>query len=149
MLLRSRKINRRRGAYLVEFAFVAVIFFMILFGIIEYGRIIMVRQVMDNATREGARYAVVHTNDKVTSDIQTKVRNSMAGLDGQLQNLNIQVFMIDPATGTNLGAWTDASFGGGVAVQINGDLRPILPTLFFLPNPIPMQSRTVMYSEAN
>ncbi len=38
----------------------APIFFMLLFGIIEGGRFILYYQTLSNATREGARYAIVH-----------------------------------------------------------------------------------------
>lgn len=48
------------GQALVEFAFVAPIFFLLLFGIIEGGRFILYYQTLNNATREGARYAIVH-----------------------------------------------------------------------------------------
>lgn len=56
--------GRRRvpipGQALVEFALVAPIFFLLLFGIIEGGRFILYYQTLNNATREGARYAIVH-----------------------------------------------------------------------------------------
>jgi Flp pilus assembly protein TadG len=45
---------------MVEFAIVAPIFFLLLFGIIEGGRFIFYYQTLSNATREGARYAIVH-----------------------------------------------------------------------------------------
>jgi Flp pilus assembly protein TadG len=45
---------------LVEFAMVAPIFFLILFGIIEAGRFIFYYETLHNATREGARYAIVN-----------------------------------------------------------------------------------------
>ncbi|MGK2850726.1 MAG: TadE/TadG family type IV pilus assembly protein [Candidatus Limnocylindrales bacterium] len=48
------------GQALVEFALVAPIFFLLLFGIIEAGRFILYYQTLNNATREGARYAIVH-----------------------------------------------------------------------------------------
>ena len=48
------------GQALVEFALVAPIFFLLLFGIIEGGRFILYYQTLNNATREGARYAIVH-----------------------------------------------------------------------------------------
>lgn len=51
---------RSRGQALVEFALVAPIFFLLLFGIIEAGRFILYYQTLNNATREGARYAIVH-----------------------------------------------------------------------------------------
>lgn len=59
----SRGVGRRprsAGQALVEFALVAPIFFLLLFGIIEAGRFILFYQTLNNATREGARYAIVH-----------------------------------------------------------------------------------------
>ena len=47
-------------AALVEFALVAPIFFLLMLGIIEAGRFILYYQTLANATREGARYAIVH-----------------------------------------------------------------------------------------
>lgn len=52
--------GRSTGQALVEFAIVAPIFFLLLFGIIEGGRFILYYQTLNNATREGARYAIVH-----------------------------------------------------------------------------------------
>ena len=52
--------DRRRGQALAEFALVAPIFFLLLFGIIEGGRFILYYETLNNATREGARYAIVH-----------------------------------------------------------------------------------------
>ena len=52
--------RRSRGQALAEFALVAPIFFLLLFGIIEGGRFILYYQALNNAVREGARYAIVH-----------------------------------------------------------------------------------------
>jgi Flp pilus assembly protein TadG len=51
----------------VEFAIVAPLFVLFVFGMIEYGRMVMVQQVLTNATREGARIAVLEgaTADEV------------------------------------------------------------------------------------
>ena len=49
----------RRGAALVEFAVVAPLFFATIFSIVEFGRLVMVEQIMTNAAREGARRAVL------------------------------------------------------------------------------------------
>jgi hypothetical protein len=62
-IVRSRDGAARRparGQALVEFAMVAPIFFLLVFGIIEGGRFILYYQTLNNATREGARYAIVH-----------------------------------------------------------------------------------------
>jgi Flp pilus assembly protein TadG len=51
--------GNRRGAAAVEFALVAPLFVLLLLGIIEFGRAMMVQQVLTNATREGARQATL------------------------------------------------------------------------------------------
>ncbi|MGI9427665.1 MAG: TadE/TadG family type IV pilus assembly protein [Bythopirellula sp.] len=48
----------RRGVAAVEFAIVAPIFFMLVFGCIEFGRALMVQQILTNASRVGARQAI-------------------------------------------------------------------------------------------
>jgi hypothetical protein len=45
---------------MVEFALVAPLFFLLIFGVIEAGRFILFYETLSNATREGARYAIVH-----------------------------------------------------------------------------------------
>lgn len=49
----------RRGVAVVEFAVVAPVFVLILLGMIEFGRMAMVQQVITNASREGARIGVL------------------------------------------------------------------------------------------
>ena len=71
--------TRRRGASAVEFACVAPVCFMILLGILEYARYLFTVQLMNNAAREGARYAVVSSTTVSTSDVQTYVDRYLAG----------------------------------------------------------------------
>jgi Flp pilus assembly protein TadG len=52
--------GRASAQALVEFALVAPIFFLLLFAIIEGGRFMLYYETLNNATREGARYAIVH-----------------------------------------------------------------------------------------
>ena len=54
MRLSSYNKNRRRGATIVEFAIVCILCIMAFFGIVEYGRLMYVKQLLDNAAREGA-----------------------------------------------------------------------------------------------
>lgn len=56
---------------MVEFAIVAPVFFLLVFGMIEYGRLVMVQQVLTNATREGARQAVL--DGATTSEVKQVV----------------------------------------------------------------------------
>ena len=57
---RRGRARHRRGQAMVEFALVAPMFFMVLFGIVEAGRFIFYYETLNSATREGARYAIVN-----------------------------------------------------------------------------------------
>lgn len=49
-----------RGTTMAEFAIISVVFFMIIFGIIEFGRLFYTHNALTDAARRGARYAVLH-----------------------------------------------------------------------------------------
>jgi Flp pilus assembly protein TadG len=55
----ARSRHYRTGAAIVEFAIVAPLFFLLVLGCIELGRALMVQQVLTNASRVGARNAVM------------------------------------------------------------------------------------------
>lgn len=55
--------QNQRGAAAVEFALVAIVFFMLLIGIVEMGRVLFTWNAMVEATRYGARVAVVCPKD--------------------------------------------------------------------------------------
>ncbi|SEF39140.1 TadE/TadG family type IV pilus assembly protein [Nitrosomonas ureae] len=75
----------QRGVAAVEFAIIAVILFTLLFGIMEFGRVLFMMNATTEATRLGARLAVVcDQNDTV---ITTK----MVNLAGFLNPGNINV----------------------------------------------------------
>ena len=54
-----------RGQAMVEFALVAPTFFLVLFSIIEFGRYVYTVQILNEAAREGARYAIVHGSESL------------------------------------------------------------------------------------
>src|SRR4051812_35032447 len=111
-LASTRKPNRRRGAGVefVEFSVVVFVALILIFGVMEYARALWIKNLMDNAAREGARFAVVHTNDKTTTDIQTQVKKYLVGQDTVLAT-TITVYKANPGTGANLGTWSNAGFG--------------------------------------
>ena len=61
--LMKRLRRRSRGQAMVEFALVAPMFFLLLFAIIEFGRAVYYIQMLNNAAREGARFAIVHGSE--------------------------------------------------------------------------------------
>jgi Flp pilus assembly protein TadG len=79
----DRRRSKRCGAAVVEFAVLAPILFLLIFGMIEYGRMVMVQQLITNAAREGARVAILDgmTNDDVEDAVQDKVGGAITILD--------------------------------------------------------------------
>lgn len=61
--LRSKK---EEGAGLVEFAILAPLFVMLLFGLLEFGLALYNKGVVTNASREGARFGVVYATPRKT-----------------------------------------------------------------------------------
>jgi hypothetical protein len=67
--LGRRQIGARpfdRGQGLAEFALVLPVFLLVVFGIIDIGRVIWATDDITNAAREGARYASVHGGSFLT-----------------------------------------------------------------------------------
>lgn len=50
---------RQRGVTCVEFAIVAAVLFMVMFGVIEFGRALFIANALAESTRRGARVAAV------------------------------------------------------------------------------------------
>ncbi len=141
--------HKRNGTTLVETAMVVSVFFLLLFGIIEYCRFIYFRQTVTNAAREGARYAVVNTySDTVENDTINFVNEKMFGLENTVQNYNVEVFASD-ASAKKIGEVGDAEFGEYIVVEVKCDYVPFLPEFLFMGSSIPIQTRSLMYSEAN
>jgi Flp pilus assembly protein TadG len=56
-----------RGTTVAEFAMVALLFFTLIFGIIEFGRMLYTHNALADATRRGARFAVLHPKTDATA----------------------------------------------------------------------------------
>lgn len=82
--------RRAEGQALTEVALVAPLFFLMLFGVIDLGRIIWANDVVANAAREGARFASVHagTPGLTTGTSKNAIRGHARG------------FVIGAGTGT-------------------------------------------------
>jgi Flp pilus assembly protein TadG len=65
--------QNERGTTIAEFAVVALLFFTLIFGIIEFGRLLYTHNALTDATRRGARYAALHNG--ITENDKQAVRN--------------------------------------------------------------------------
>jgi Flp pilus assembly protein TadG len=74
----AAKRSARRGAAAVELAVVAPVLFTLILGIVEFGRAMMVLELLDNAARAGARVGALSGSDTaaITSAVTTNLTNS-------------------------------------------------------------------------
>ncbi|MCD4728077.1 MAG: pilus assembly protein [Pirellulales bacterium] len=131
------RINRQ-GAAAVEFALVAPLFFLMVFGMIEFGRMIMVQQVITNATREGARIAVLDSQTATASLVASTVSDYLqnAGISGE-------TVTIDPAEPTS------AAYGEPVTVTVQVPFSSVswLPAPMFISANTNLTASAVMRRE--
>lgn len=80
--------SQQRGVAAVEFALIASILFMVLIGIMEMGRVLFYWNTATEATRLGARLAVVCDQD--ASAIKAKMQSMLSVLDAS--NINVDYF---------------------------------------------------------
>ena len=131
----------QRGGSIVEFALVATIFLTLLLGIMDFGRMLLMWNSAAEATRWGARIAVVC--DKATPD---QVRSKMKQILPQLADANIVIEWQNPQGTVDNGC--DKSTCKGVEVRIYnnpGDaadpsnlmFEPVSPFMGFVIPPVP------------
>lgn len=124
---------RSRGQAMVEFALVAPIFFLLIFGIIEAGRFIYHYEMLNNATREGVRYAIIHgansgnptgptSPDPTGEAIKQAVSDAALGLVG-VGDLDIDDPVYDGPNGES------NKRGSNVTIRVRFEYQPLLPVL--------------------
>ena len=118
---RANLLCDRRAASAVEFAIVAPIFFLVVLGIIEFGRVSMVQQIITNAAREGARVAVL--DGSTHTSVANKVNDYLTA--GSVSGATVSMIPDPPS---NAGFDEPVS----VTVSIGFDNVSWLPTPFFM-----------------
>lgn len=118
-LIRNRS-SRDEGVAAVEFALILPVLALILFGVLEFGRVWSQYQVFQGAAREGARCAAVaSTSDCV---VQTEI-NQAAAPYGPVPNATITVL----GGGGDANGCTDADTGKDVQVSWAQPLEVNIP----------------------
>lgn len=148
MVRKTTHRSDRRGTAVVETALVLPVVLMLFFGIFEYGKFLSAQQAIENAARAGARYAVVNTSTATTQQIQNVVTGRLSTVNSWV-NPSVTVYRVDPVTGNNLGAWSNAAFGQSIAVRVTGTYTPQFASILHLPVTLSVQTQAMMTSEAN
>jgi Flp pilus assembly protein TadG len=135
---KSSEDRSESGAALVEFTILMPVFFLILFGIVEFGSMLWLQNNMTNAAREGARRSSVQgatlvqanqaackwlsgaaqtftitATDKCPTDQDVKVEVSISKANASLFNT---FFFIDSSGGLNASTWA-GSLGAHVTMR--------------------------------
>jgi Flp pilus assembly protein TadG len=131
--------KNRRGAAVVEFAIVAPVFFLLVFGMIEYGRMVMVQQILTNASREGARFAVVQSADNTTAVQDTVIDYLQSASIGGTPTVTVDW----PASGGS-----SSSEPVTVTVSIQFGQVSWLPSPMFVDSTMPLTAVSVMRRES-
>lgn len=111
-----------RGAAIVEFAIVAMVFFVLLVGIVEMGRVLFTWNSAVEATRRGARLAVV--TDPANG---TAIRNEMRAILPDLADNQISITYSPPGCTVATCDYVTVGIGLPVAYVVTPLVVPIGP----------------------
>lgn len=111
----------RSGAAAVEFAAVVPVFFLLIFGMIEYGRMVMVQQILTNAAREGARVGVLDTS--TAADVSAAANQYLTAA-----NINSATITVSPNPPSSAASGSPVS----VTVAVGFNQVSWLPSPFYL-----------------
>jgi Flp pilus assembly protein TadG len=89
---------KRSGAALVEFAILAPLLFTLILGIIEFGRAMMVTDLLNSAARAGCRTGVLagSTSDSITSAVTSALTST--GIHGATVSVLVNGTAADAST---------------------------------------------------
>lgn len=142
------------GQSLAEFALIAPIFFLLIFGIVDLSRAFQAYVTVQEAARGGARYAVTGRIDctgiaiqnrnnciKQTVDVRVKDLDGHAGITTSYRKWTYPSYA-DPPIENDAGQQCDA-----VEVEVRYTFHPITPIMNrIIPN-VPMQAKERLVNE--
>jgi len=132
--------SRSRGQAMVEFALAAPVVFIVLLGLLDIGRIVLINNEITEAAREGARWGAV----------QGRAASQANGNDTAVSDEVGSRITVAPATTIsmtcqNMGA-AGGSCGSGdlITVNVTSSVRPITPLIGDIIGPFVLESETQM-----
>ena len=150
--------QKQRGATAVEFALIASVFFLLLLGIIEFGRLFYIWNSVQEVTRHTAREAVVRWIDEQATIKQLALlggSNLPAGAEISAPSITIEYLNTSGTTASpspsnaadNIAACLDAARQDScitqVRVSVNASYVPMIGLFTFLAIPIPTSTVTM------
>lgn len=128
-----RRFRSERGSTMVEGALCLMVFLMMIFGIMDFGRAVFAYNSISWAAREGARYAMVRGSSSGHQATATDVKNYV---------LSRTVGMVSSDIGVSTTWNPDASAGSTVSVAVTYSFTPFGP---YMPaGPLSLKSTSKM-----
>ena len=119
------KQSDRRGAAMVEMAMVAPLFFLLVFGLIEFARMVMVQHTLSEAARAGCRKAaLVTTNDQAL--VNAAIRSGLGASMGTEEQINACQVTVTPSNFSGMDSETEIT----TTVEVNYSEVSWIPTRF-------------------
>lgn len=135
MIWLNRFIRAHRGQSLVEFALALPIIILVLFGILESGRIFHSYIILNHAAREGVRIGAVGKTDE---EIIERIRQAAPLPQAET---NLRITRLEPTQSAR-------TPGLPLTVEVSYDLDLFTPIFAdFLPNPFTLKSQVTMRLE--
>lgn len=134
-LPRRSRDKRRRGAAAVEFAILAPFFAILILGMLEIGRGLMVLEILSDASQKACRTAVVP--GKSTADAQAEVANIMS--DNGVTGYSVTILV----NGTAADVSTANRFDK-ISVQVSVPVSQVFWTTTFFLKAQTIESETVV-----
>jgi len=136
-LFKSKNPENQRGVAAVEFAIILPILALLLFGIIEFSLLLYNQQVITNASREGARFAVnpipkIEQASEIETIVEDYISDRLISFGNNQNALVIQVNGLGGNAGSNL------------TVTVTYEYGFLIPGFFNLGPTYDLQSSTVM-----
>jgi len=142
MMKKILNIRGQRGAAAVEFAILLPVLVLLLFGTIEFGLLLFNKQVITNASREGARAGIVSKTPRLPFSTGDPTKDSITKIVGDYCLGNLVTFGA-PNVPIVTCSSTGQEFGDDLTVTVSYNYGfLVLGNLGF--GDIALQARTVM-----
>jgi len=147
-------IKDQKGAAIVEFAIVVPLLVLLLIGTIEFGILCYNKQVITNASREGARAGIIafgrssfSDNNEIINIVKNYCKNHLITFSSSPDidlDLNIT---LDPDNRTNTNP--SFTFGSSFKVSVTYNYDFLVPSLFGQDDILPISAATMMRREGS
>lgn len=132
------------GQALVEFALVLPLLLLLVFGIVDAGRLIFAYNTVANSARNGARVAIVNQSTSGTETCDTILATAYptgcsisSGITLGIKPSDVVVSYRNP---TDTAPCTPVSIGCIAVVKVTGTFRPLTPVIGQLIGSVPLTS---------